>query len=104
MTVRRPGKRRNAARAFRAPDGLSWTAEVRTPGSSQVMVVFEHPDRTRNALDRYAWWAYAGPEAADVTARLTPASVLGQLDDATLTDLFRRSIPIAAQTPRFEPG
>lgn len=104
MTVGRPGKRKNAARPFRAPDGLTWTAEVRAPGASQVMVVFEHPVRTRSALDRYAWWAYAGPEAADVTARLTPDTVLRQLDDAALADLFRRSIPIAAQTPRFEPG
>lgn len=104
MTVRRPGKRRNAARAFRAPDGLAWTAEVRAPGASQVMVVFQHPDRTQSTLDRYAWWANPGPEAEDVTARLTPARVLDALDDAALAELFRRAIPIAARTPRFEPG
>ena len=104
MTVGRPGKRKNAARPFRAPDGATWTAEVRSPGSSQVMVVFQYPDRTRTALDRYAWWANSGPEADDVTARLVPATVLKQLDDVALTDLFRRSIPIANQTPRFEPG
>jgi hypothetical protein len=104
VTVRRPGRRTNAARPFRAADGLTWTAEVRAPGASQVMVVFQHPDRTRTALDRYAWWANPGPEADDVTARLTPATVLGGLDDAALGELFRRSIPIAAPTPRFEPG
>ena len=104
MTVRRPGKRSNARRPFRAPDGAVWTAEVRAPGASQAMVVFLHPDRTRTALDRYAYWAYAGPEAEDVTARLTPARVLDALDDAALAELFRRAIPIAAQTPRFEPG
>lgn len=104
MTVGRPGKRANAARPFRAPDGATWTAVVRSPGASQVMVVFQHPDRTRTALDRYAWWANHGPEADDVTARLTPATVLRALDDTSLADLFRRSIPIAAQTPRFEPG
>ena len=104
MTVRRPGSRKNAARAFAAPDGVRWTAEVRAPGASQVMVVFLHPDRTRSSLDRYAYWANPGPEAEDVTARLTPATVLRALDDAALGDLFRRSIPITSGTPRFEPG
>ena len=104
MTVRRPGSRTNAARAFRTADGTPWTAEVRAPGASQVMVVFMHPDRTRSSLDRYAYWANPGPEADDVTARLKPAEVLRALDDASLGDLFRRSIPIATQTPRFEPG
>ena len=104
MTVGRPGKRKSAARAFRAPDGATWTAVLRSPGSSQIMVVFQHPDRTRASLDRYAWWITSGPEATDVTARLTPADVLRGLGDGELSDLFRRSIPITAQTPRFEPG
>jgi hypothetical protein len=30
--------------------------------------------------------------------------VLRGLDDAELTQLFRKSIPIASRTPRFEPG
>lgn len=104
MTVGRPGKRTSAARAFRAPDGATWTAVLRSPGSSQLMVVFQHPDRTRTALDRYAWWITRGPEASDVTARLTPSVVLRDLGDEELAHLFRRSIPIAAQAPRFEPG
>jgi hypothetical protein len=104
VTVRRPGRRSNAARTFQTADGTRWTAQVRAPGASQVMVVFLHADRTRSALDRYAYWANPGPEAEDVTARLTPATVLRDLDDAALAELFRRSIPIAAQTPRFEPG
>lgn len=104
MRVGRPGRRANARRPYRTADGADWTVEVRAPGASQVMVVFQHPDRTRSALDRYAWWANPGPEAEDVTARLIPAQVLRGLDDAALADLFRRSIPIAAQTPRFEPA
>lgn len=104
MTVGRPGKRKSAARPFRAPDGATWTAVLRAPGSSQIMVVFQHPDRTRTRLDRYAWWITHGPEATDVTARLTPSAVLHDLGDEELTQLFRRSIPIASQTPRFEPG
>lgn len=104
MTVRRPGKRVSAARAFRAPDGITWTASLRSPGATTVMVVFSHPDRARATEDRYAWWVSRAPEAADVTARLTPADVLRGLDDAELTQLFRKSIPIASRTPRFEPG
>ena len=104
MTVGRPGKRKSAERPFRAPDGTTWTAVLRSPGSSQIMVVFQHGDRTRTNLDRYAWWASHAPEASDVTTRLTPATVLQGLGDADLAQLFRRSIPIASQTPRFEPG
>ena len=104
MTVRRPGKRSAAARAFRAPDGRSWTATVRSPGASNVMVVFQLAERTPAVGDRYAWWVSRAPEASDVTARLTPADVLGALSDGALADLFRKSIPIASQTPRFEPG
>ncbi len=104
MTVRRPGKRASATRAFRAPDGLAWTVVVQTPGASNAVVVFRHPDRARSASDRYATWVSRAPEASDVTARLTPAAVLAELADADLVQLFRKSIPIASQTPRFEPG
>jgi hypothetical protein len=104
VTVRRPGKRRSATRTFQAPDGRTWSATVRSPSSSNVMVVFQHPDRTRSTEDRYAWWVSRAPEASDVTARLTPSVVLDALGDAELTQLFRKSIPIASQTPRFEPG
>ena len=58
----------------------------------------------RATEDRYAWWVSRAPEASDVTARLTPADVLRGLDDAELAQLFRKSIPIASRTPRFEPG
>ena len=104
MTVRRPGRRGSATRAFRAPDGGAWTVTVRSPGASNVMVVFQQADRARSVEDRYAWWVSRAPEASDVTARLTPADVLGALSDGALADLFRKSIPIASQTPRFEPG
>jgi len=104
VTVRRPGKRSNAERPFRAPDGRTWTVQVRTPGASNAVIVFQHPDRTQSAGDRYATWVSRGPEASDVTARLTPATVLGALSDVDLGQLFQRSILIAGQTPRFEPG
>ena len=104
MTVRRPGKRASAARPFRAADGRTWTASVRSPGASNAMVVFQHPDRARASEDRYAWWLSRAPEASDVTARLTPADVLRGLTDEALGQLFRRAVPIASQTPRFESG
>jgi hypothetical protein len=104
VTVGRPGKRTTAARDFRAPDGRTWTVNVRSPGASNTMVVFLHSDRTRAAEDRYAWWVSRAPEAADVTARLTPATVLRELTDADLAQLFRKAILITAGTPRFEPG
>ena len=104
MTVRRPGRRGSATRSFRAPDGREWTITVRSPGASNVMVVFQQADRTRSVEDRYAWWVSRAAEASDVTARLTPATVLGELTDDDLVLLFRKSIPIASQTPRFEPA
>lgn len=104
MTVRRPGKRTAAERPFHAPDGRTWTVAVQSPGASNAMVVFRHPDRTQSVDDRYATWVSRGPEASDVTARLTPATVLGGMSDADLGQLFQRSVPIASQTPRFEPG
>ncbi len=104
MTVRRPGKRGSAERPFRAPDGRTWTASVRTPGASNAMVVFLHPDRTQASEDRYAWWVSRAPEASDVTARLTAEQVFAEVGDEGLVQLFRKSIPIASRTPRFEPG
>lgn len=98
------GAKRVRPRAFRSPDGIAWTATARAPGASNVMVVFLHPDRSTTARDRYAWWVSAGPEARDVTARLSAAAVLAALSDADLTDLFRRSMPIANNVPRFESG
>lgn len=89
-------------RAYRTPDGVTWTATARAPGASNLMVVFLHPDRSTTARDRYAWWVSAGPEARDVTARLSPAAVLASLRDEDLADLFRRSMPIGNNRPRFE--
>jgi hypothetical protein len=95
--------RRAGVRAVRGPDGLTWTVEVRAPGTTNAMVVFHHPDPLKRAT-RYAWWVTGGPEARDVTGRLDPASVLAALDDAALLRLFRRSMPVESQVPRFETG
>jgi hypothetical protein len=98
------GAKRVRRRTLRSPDGLTWTVDARAPGASNVMIVFLHPDRSTTALDRYAWWVSAGPEARDVTARLSAAEVLASLSESQLTELFQRSMPIAINRPRFESG
>ncbi|HEY0776410.1 MAG TPA: hypothetical protein VGD56_00460 [Gemmatirosa sp.] len=98
------GAKRVKDRAYRGGDGATWTVTARAPGASNVMIVFLHPDRTTTARDRYAWWVSAGPEARDVTARLGAAEVLAALGDADLAELFRRSMPIDSNIPRFESG
>src|SRR5437868_2414131 len=97
------GRRRAPRRAFRAVDGVDWGVEVRTPSASNAMVVFHHPDPNTTSRTRYAWWISDGPQSHDVTARLKPADVLAQLTEDDLRTLFRKSMPIANQIPRFEP-
>ncbi|MDF1504162.1 hypothetical protein [Roseisolibacter sp. H3M3-2] len=89
--------------AFRAPDGTRWDVEVRAPGASNAMVVFQHPDPL-SRQDRYAWYVTDGPEARSVTARLSAEAVLRQLDERALARLFRKSMPVDSRVPRFEPG
>ena len=98
------GAKRVRPRRFRSPDGIPWTVTARAPGASNVMIVFLHPDRSTTARDRYAWWVSAGPEARDVTARLSAAAVLAGLSEADLQALFVRSMPISNNVPRFESG
>ena len=81
-------------RAFKGPDGTQWQVDVKSPGSSNAMVVFRHPDSRTSGLDRYAWYISQGAEAHDVTARLKSKSVLESLGDADFARLFRRSMPI----------
>ena len=99
----RLGLQDSASRPFRAPDGLTWEVEVRSPGSTNAMVVFLHPDRAARR-DRYAWWITTGEEARNVAGRLSAVAVLGALDERELGRLFRRAMPIDSQVPRFEPG
>lgn len=93
-----------ARRAFDAPNGVTWGVEARSPGPSNVMIVFVHPDPNTTAYNRYAWWVLDTPAARDVTARLDPAQVLANLTDADLAALFKKSMPISSQIPRFEPA
>ena len=97
------GLQDQARGTFRAPDGGQWTVEVRAPGSSNAMVVFLHADPT-SRQDRYAWYLSTGPEARNVTGRLSAATVLKALDEGALRRLFRKSMPVDSRVPRFEPG
>lgn len=95
----------NVSRTFRAPDGTPWTIEVRLPGASNAMVVFHHPADLGARRDRYNWHIWQGAEARNVTGRLTKAQVLDTLTDDVLERLFRRSMPISAQSqPAVEPA
>lgn len=81
-------------RIFTSPDGTPWLIEVRSPGASNAMIVFRHPDGATTRRNRYAWVNWHGPEARNVTARLEGADVLASVDDAALELLFRRSMPV----------
>lgn len=91
-------------RTYVAPDGARWGVEARSPGSSNVMIVFHHPDASTSRLNRYAWHVWGGAEARDVTARLKPQRVLEGLDDEQIAMLFRRSMPVNAAVPQPEPA
>lgn len=87
-------------KSFRSPSGVQWGVDVRSPGSSNAMVVFLHPDGHSSRKNRYAWYLAQGPEARSVTSRLTPSAVLAMLTDADVARLFRRSMPVdAPSTP-----
>ena len=82
-------------RTFTGPDGTIWRVDVRSPGASNAMLVFRHPNGQASRLDRYAWYIARGPEAQDVTARLDRGAVLDSLADADVQRLFRRSMPVS---------
>ena len=89
-------------KSYRAPDGVEWGVDAQLPGSSNIMVVFRHPDGRTARLDRYNWYISSGPEARSVTSRLSPSKTLEQLKDETIARLFSRSMPISR--PAIEPN
>ena len=91
-------------RSFTGADGVTWGVEVRTPSASNAMIVFVHPDPQSSMRNRYAWWLSAGPDSQDVQARMTPKYVMESLTDADIAALFKRSMPISSQVPRWEPA
>ena len=89
-------------KTYKAQDGVEWKVETALPGSSNVMVVFRHPDGRSSRLDRYNWFISKGPEARSVTSRLSPKGVLDHLDDTAIAMLFSRSMPVSR--PAIEPN
>ena len=83
-------------RTFTGSDGTTWKVDVQSPGSSNLIVIFRHPDGRTTRLDRYAWYISRGPESQNVTARLNKKAVLHSLGDADVKRLFRRSMPVSA--------
>lgn len=90
-------------RQYTSPDGTQWSVTVRSPGSSNAMIVFRHPDGDSARRDRYNWVLRDGPEARSVTGRLTPERVLESLGEPEVAALFRRSMPVSRPTPRGRP-
>ena len=86
-----------------APDGTTWRVFVESPGSSNALIRFRHPDGRSSRLDRYNWIITNGPESRSVTSRLTPEKVLEQLDAGTITRLFQRSMPVSRRDPLGAP-
>jgi hypothetical protein len=76
---------------------------VQSPGSSNAMIVFRHPDGRSSRLDRYNWVITHGPESRSVTSRLVPEDVLEKLDAGTITRLFQRSMPVSRKDPLAGP-
>jgi hypothetical protein len=82
-------------KTFSAPDGTVWTVRVQSPGASNAVIFFRHPNGTSSRLDRYNWVISQGPEARSVTARLDPDRVLESLDARAIARLFQRSMPVS---------
>jgi hypothetical protein len=86
-------------KTYKSPDGITWKVDVASPGSSNAMVVFRHPDGVSSRRDRYNWYISHGPEARSVTSRLVPEKVLEHLNNTEIATLFKRSMPVSRPDP-----
>ena len=93
-----------STKTYTAPDGTTWGVDVQSPGSSNAMILFRHPDGRSSRLDRYNWIISRGPESRSVTSRLSPDKVLEQLDAGTIMRLFQRSMAVSQKDPLAAPG
>ncbi|MBA3672107.1 MAG: hypothetical protein H0W68_08820 [Gemmatimonadaceae bacterium] len=84
-------------KTFTSPDGTDWLVAVQSPGSSNAVIHFRHPDGASSRKDRYNWVITNGPESRSVTARLEPETVLDSLNDAAIARLFGRSMAVSRQ-------
>jgi len=87
------------SKSITSTDGTVWKVEVQSPGSSNAMIFFRHPDGRTSRLDRYNWVITQGPEARSVTSRLETDKVLDSLDDKTIARLFARSMAVSRPDP-----
>ena len=85
-------------KTYTAPDGTTWGVVIQSPGASNAMILFRHPDGGSSRLDRYNWVLNKGPEARSVTARVDVKKVLDQLEPPEIARLFARSIPVSRQS------
>lgn len=86
-------------KTYTSADGTIWNVMVQSPGSSNAMVTFRHPDGRSSRLDRYNWFISQGPESRSVTSRLTPDKVLEHLNAQEIAALFRRSMLVSRPDP-----
>jgi hypothetical protein len=86
-------------KTYTSADGITWTVDVQSPGSSNAMVVFRHPDGASSRLDRYNWYISHGPESRSVTSRLAPKKVLEHLNATEIDALFKRSMSVSRPDP-----
>ena len=86
-------------KSYSGPDGTTWKVDVLSPGASNAMILFRHPDGNSARLDRYNWIISRGPEARSVTARLDPKKILEGLDAGTIMRLFQRSMTVSRKDP-----
>jgi len=91
-------------KTYKSPDGTTWKVDVMSPGSSNAMVVFRHPDGRSSRLDRYNWYISHAPESRSVTSRLSPDKVLEHLNASEIAALFRRSMPVSRPDPLASRG
>jgi hypothetical protein len=88
-------KAKTKAKTYTGADGTTWRVLVQSPGASNAMILFRHPDGRTSRLDRYNWVISQGPEARSVTSRLTPDKVLEHLNAQEIAALFKRSMPVS---------
>ncbi len=86
---------------FRGPDGTWWGVEVAMPSHSSAMVIFHHPTGETARLNRYAWVNARDAGAMDPSSVLSRDAVMRALDERALARIFRRSMPISTDRPRY---
>jgi hypothetical protein len=86
-------------KSLTGPDGTVWSVDIQSPGSSNAMIIFRHPDGRSSRLDRYNWVITHGPESRSVTSRLDTGKVLDSLDQKEIARLFARSMAVSRPDP-----